>query len=132
MFEDTIGLPVMTGAHADVLRCYLAVSDLAACQSRGAWLSVDNRIESSRTWLATHACVATGLERAAIAAEAHAIAQDIAQDIAQEIAHAGFVNEGPESGPPLFTAQMTLNFASPLVARVWRKCIDVTRPAETV
>jgi hypothetical protein len=128
MFEDTIGLPVMTGAHADVLRCYLAVSDLAACQSQGAWLSVDNRIESSRTWLATHACVATWLERAAIAAEAHAIAQDIAQ----EIAHHGLVDEGPESGNPLFTAQMTLNFASPLVARVWRKCIDVTPPAETV
>lgn len=113
MFEDTIGLPVLTEAHAAVLRCYLAVSDIAAYRLQGRWLSSENMVESSRLWLGSNGCVATWLERVTIAAEA--------RDIAESLARSGLVDSETDVST-LFTAHLTVNFASPLVARIWRKC----------
>ncbi|REE23168.1 hypothetical protein B0G71_6407 [Paraburkholderia sp. BL27I4N3] len=117
MFEDTIRLPVLTDAHAAVLRCYLAVSDVAAYKLQGRWLSSENMVESSRLWLARNACVATWLERVTIAAEAHAIAAASVVGCQTDIQKANVSH--------LFTEQFTVNFASPVVARIWQKCVGI-------
>jgi hypothetical protein len=114
MFEDTIGLPVLTDAHAAVLRCYLAVSDIAAYQLKGHWLNSENMVEPSRLWLAKNTYVATWLERITIGAEAH--------DIADGLVRSGLTESEATHPDRLFTAQLTVNFASPLVAKIWRKC----------
>ncbi|PRY05998.1 hypothetical protein [Paraburkholderia sp. BL25I1N1] len=116
MFEDTIRLPVLTDAHAAVLRCYLAVSDVAAYKLQGRWLSSENMVESSRLWLARNACVATWLERVKIAAEAHAIAA--ASVVGQTDIQKANVSH-------LFTEQFTVNFASPIVAHIWQKSVGI-------
>jgi hypothetical protein len=51
MFEEFIGLPSLTDAHKSVLRCYLAVRDVAALSLQGNWLSNDHLVESTRIWL---------------------------------------------------------------------------------
>lgn len=114
MFEDTIGLPLLTESHAAVLRCYLAVGDLAAYALHQDWLSTEHLVESARVWLVRNACAATWLERVNIVAEACNIAQSV---IRCEPASG---NGG--SADQLFNADLTVNFASPLVARVWRRC----------
>lgn len=121
MYEDTVGLPVLTDAHAAVLRCYLAVSDIAAYRSHGHWLTSESMVESARLWLAKNACVATWFERITIAAQAH--------DIAEELICSGVTENEAAHADRLFTAQLTVNFASPLVARIWRKCTgaDIAR-----
>lgn len=115
MIEDTIGLPVLTDAHASVLRCYLAVSEVAAYRLQGAWLTTDNMVESSRIWLARHGCIASWLERVTIAAQAHDIACEFVRKRQADVD-----NVSPEH---LFTAQLTVNYGSPLVAQIWQKCI---------
>jgi hypothetical protein len=114
MVEDSVGLPVLTEAHASVLRCYLAVTDIAAYQMQGHWLSSENLAESARLWLQRNACTASWLERVSVTAEAH--------DIAHQVVREGLTDSETPRPDRLFTTQLTVNFASPLVAKVWGKC----------
>src|ERR1700686_1978007 len=75
MFEDFIGLPLLTDAHKSVLRCYLAVSDVAALSLQGDWLSNDHLVESTRIWLQQNALTASWLERIEVVAQAREIAR---------------------------------------------------------
>jgi len=110
----------MSGAHsltseqAASLRCYLAVSDLAALALDGKRLSPDSLVESARIWLARNACHANWFERLTIAIEAQTVAKSSLE---------ADVKRGDDIKPErLFTDAMTVNYADPLVAKVWRRC----------
>ena len=85
-------------------RCYLAVSDLAAYALDGRWLIPDCLVESARIWLA----------RLTISTEAHVIAKAVLESELKDRDAAR-----PEQ---LFTDAMTVNYASAVVARIWRRC----------
>jgi hypothetical protein len=111
---------MMSGAHsltseqAASLRCYLAVSDLAAYALDGKRLSPESLVESARIWLARNACHASWFERLTIAIEAQTVAKTVLD---------ADVKSGEDIQPArLFTAAMTVNYADPLVAKVWRRC----------
>lgn len=112
--KDTIGLPLLTESHAAVLRCYLAVSDLAAYALHQDWLSTEHLVESARIWLVRNACAATWLERVKIVAEA--------RDIPWAVVALELTNSEEPLADRLFTADLAVNFASPVVAAVWRRC----------
>ena len=114
MFEDFIGLPLLTDAHKSVLRCYLAVSDVAALSLQGDWLSNDHLVESTRIWLQQNALTASWLERIEVVAQAREIARTV---VGHEL------NVGDDARPEqLFTSAMTVQYASPVVAKIWRRC----------
>lgn len=114
MFEDTIGLPLLTESHAAVLRCYLAVSDLAAYALQQDWLTTEHLVDSARIWLVRNACAATWLERVRIVSEA--------RDIARAVIRCELIGGNAAGVDQLFNADLTVNFAAPLVAKVWRRC----------
>ena len=110
----------MSGAHsltreqAASLRCYLAVSDLAAYALDGKQLSSESLVESARIWLARNASHANWFERLTIAIEAQTVAKRVLE---------ADVKSGDDIQPArLFTDAMTVNYADPLVAKVWRRC----------
>jgi hypothetical protein len=108
----------LTKDQAASLRCYLAVSDVAAYALDGNWLTRECLVESARIWLARNSCTATWFERLLIANEAHNIAKATREhDVESEEA------TRPER---LFTDMMTVNYADPLVAKIWRRCADAT------
>ncbi|WP_429433605.1 hypothetical protein [Paraburkholderia sp. GAS33] len=104
----------MTRQQAASLRCYLAVSDLAAYALDGKQLSPESLVESARIWLARNACHASWFERLTIAIEAQTVAKTVLE---------ANVKSGDDIQPArLFTDAMTVNYADPLVAKVWRRC----------
>ena len=113
MFEDIVGLPLLTDAHRSVHRCYLAVSDVASLSLQGDWLSNDQLVESTRIWLQRNALTASWLERIEVVAEAREIARAVVEHE---------LNDEGDARPELFTSAMTVQYASPLVAKIWRRC----------
>ena len=114
MFEDIVGLPLLTNAHKSVLRCYLAVSDVAALSLQGDWLSNDHLVESTRVWLQRNALTASWFERIEVVADAREIARAVVEHE---------LNDGDDARPErLFTSAMTVQYASPVVAKIWRRC----------
>jgi hypothetical protein len=114
MFEDIIGLPLLTDAHKSVLRCYLAVSDVAALSLQGDWLNDDHLVESARIWLQRNALTASWLERIEVVAEAREIARALVEHE---------LGDGDDARPEhLFTPAMTVQYSSPVVAKIWRRC----------
>jgi hypothetical protein len=108
------GAQFLTKDQAASLRCYLAVSDLASYALDGERLSPESLVESARIWLARNVCNASWFERLTIATEAQAIAKTTLElDVG--------IREAvqPER---LFTDEMTVNYADPLVAKIWRRC----------
>lgn len=71
-------------------------------------------VESVRKWQARNACAATWLERVTIVSEA--------RDIAQAVVRFELTSGNGAGANQLFNADLTVNFASPLVAKVWRTC----------
>ena len=108
------GAQFLTRDQAASLRCYLAVSDLAAYALDGKQLSPESLVESARIWLARNACHASWFERLTIATEAQTVAKTVLE---------ADVKSGDDIQPArLFTDAMTVNYADPLVAKVWRRC----------
>ena len=65
-------------------------------------------------WLARNACHASWFERLTIAIEAQTVAKTVLE---------ADVKSGDDIQPArLFTDAMTVNYADPLVAKVWRRC----------
>ncbi|WOD16997.1 hypothetical protein [Paraburkholderia kirstenboschensis] len=114
MFEDIVGLPLLTDAHKSVLCCYLAVSDVAALSLQGDWLSNDHLVESTRIWLQRNALTASWLERIEVVAEAREIARAVVEHEPND--------EGDARPEQLFTSAMTVQYASPVVAKIWKRC----------
>lgn len=104
----------MTESHAAVLRSYLAVSDLAAYALPQDWLTTEHLVGSARIWLVRNACAATWLERVRIVSEA--------RDIARAVIRCEIISGNGSGVDQLFNGDLTMNFASPLVAKVWRRC----------
>jgi hypothetical protein len=105
-----VGAQYLTKDQAASLRCYLAVSDLAAYALNGKRLAPESLVESARIWLARYACNASWFERLTIATEAQAVAKTTLEvDV-----------ENREAIQPerLFTDAMTVNYADALVAKV--------------
>jgi hypothetical protein len=114
MFEDIVGLPLPTDADRSVLRCYLAVSDIAALSLQEDWLSNDHLVESTRNWLQRNGLTASWLERIEVAADAREIARAVVEHE---------LSNGDDARPErLFTSAMTVQYASPVVAKIWRQC----------
>ncbi|MFT4438846.1 hypothetical protein ACMX25_36525 [Caballeronia sp. 15715] len=114
MFEEFIGLPLLTDAHRSVLRCFLAVSDVASLSLQGSWLSNDNLVESTRIWLQQNALTASWLERIEVVAQA--------REIAREVVGCGLSDSDDARPDHLFTTVMTVKYGSPIVAKIWRQC----------
>lgn len=108
------GARSLTSEQAAFLRCYLAVSDLAAYALDGKRLSPESLVESARIWLARNTCYASWFERLTLAIEAQTVAKTVLE---------ADVKSGEDIQPArLFTEAMTVNYADPLVAKVWRRC----------
>lgn len=105
---------LLTKDQAASLRCYLAVSDLAAHAMDGRWLKPECLVESARIWVARNNCTATWFERLMIATEAQAIAKTTLD--------VGTANREAIRPEQLFTDGMAVNYADALVAKVWRRC----------
>lgn len=104
----------LTKELAASLRCYLAVSDLAAYALDGRWLTPDCLVESARIWLARNGSTAPWFARLTISTEAHVIAKAVLESELKDTDAAR-----PEQ---LFTDAMTVNYASAVVAKIWRRC----------
>ncbi|QIN62620.1 hypothetical protein SBC1_26360 [Caballeronia sp. SBC1] len=107
-------LPLLTDAHKSVLRCFLAVSDVAALSLQGSWLSNDHLVESTRIWLQQNALTASWLERIEVVAQA--------REIARKVVGCGLSDSDDARPEQLFTTAMTVKYGSPMVAKIWRRC----------
>nr|WP_246216930.1 hypothetical protein [Paraburkholderia panacisoli] len=65
-------------------------------------------------WLQRNGLTASWLERIEVVAEAHEIARAVVEHELND--------EGDARPEQLFTSAMTVQYASPLVAKIWRRC----------
>ncbi|MGH8778179.1 hypothetical protein [Paraburkholderia sp.] len=106
-----------THAIANLL-CYLAVSELAAAVLHDTPSTDAHRVESARIWLARRSLDAGWLERVTLARKARRIARQL---------HGAQTWSAAQLQPAnLFIDATTANPADPIVAQVWRACVDAT------
>ena len=107
----------LTKTETAALVCYLAVSELATFGLQGEWLSTANLVESASIWLARNDLATSWLDRVSIARMTHKISKGVAG--AENLVSA------PIQAERLFIDAMLVNFADPLVAKVWRTCLEL-------
>jgi hypothetical protein len=103
------------------LLCFLALSEIFAFRSRGAWLQVDHLVESTRIWLRRHGHQADWRLRIELSRMAAALARQLVQT--SDIMH------GRQDVYGFFTSDMQINFASPRAIVVYAQCVDALEEA---
>ncbi|WP_434112403.1 hypothetical protein [Paraburkholderia caffeinilytica] len=98
------------------LLCFLALSEIFAFCSRGAWLQIDHLVESTRIWLRRHDHHAEWHERIQLSR--------MAADLARQLVDAGDIVHGQRDAYWFFTSDMQINFASPRVIAVYAQCVN--------
>lgn len=107
-----------TTRAATNLLCYLAVSELAAVVLHDTPSTDAHLVESARIWLASRSLDAGWLERVTFARKARRIARQL---------HGAQTWSAAQLQPAnLFIDATTTNPADPVVAEVWRACVDAT------
>ena len=96
------------------LLCYLVASALASYALTKTW-RVEHVVESARIWLARNKMSASWLDRLMLG--------QLALKLSRE--HLSASNTVRQSDAlTLFTSELTLNYPSPLVGRIWQRCSD--------
>jgi hypothetical protein len=97
------------------LLCYLVVSALASHALTKTW-RVEHVVESVRIWLARNSKSASWLDRLMLGQLALKLSREhlIAFDAVRQ-----------SDALTLFTKELGLNYQSPLVGHIWKRCNDV-------
>ena len=103
------------------LLCFLALSEISAFRSRGAWLQVDHLVESTRIWLRRHDHHADWRLRIELSR--------MAADFARQLIETSDITHGRQDACGFFTRDMQINFASPRVIAVYAQCVDALERA---
>lgn len=96
------------------LLCYLVASALASHALTNTW-RVDHVVESARIWLARNMMSASWLDRLMIGQMALKLSRE-------HLTASHAVRQSDVLR--LFTNDLTLNYQSPLVGKIWKRCSD--------
>jgi hypothetical protein len=102
---------LLTDARTHLL-CYLVASALASYALTETW-RVDHMVESARIWLARNRKSTSWLERITLGQLALKLARE------QQVQTRTYVDVRT-----LFTNELGLNYQSPVVGRLWRRCSE--------
>lgn len=118
MPSDELSSKLSSNTPTTNLLCYLAVSELAAVVLHDTPSTDAHLVESARIWLASRSLDAGWLERVTFARKARRIARQL---------HGAQTWSAAQLQPAnLFIDATTTNPADPVVAEVWRACVDAT------
>src|ERR1700744_23064 len=109
--------PSLNATARTHLLSYLVASALASYLLTGSW-RVEHTVESARIWLARNRCSASWLDRLTLVQLALKLSREHLRT-SRALLKSGALS--------LFTSELTLNYESPLVGRIWQRCDEALR-----